>query len=332
MPDPIRVLHIHDAAMVASNLVDVARERGLPWLRTGIPWYYRHNWSGPAGRLVRMARRHVWDADLAVRSLTADVVHLHTGQLSLHTRWLRRPWVLHLHGTDIRTNQYLAQWERTIRYGVEHAAAVVYSTPDLRVHVERLTDRGIYLPVAVRLDRAPVWKPVEGRIIFASRWDPVKGAEKQIEVARQLRRLVPEAEILGLDWGQDAVVAKAVGVDLVPRMNYSDYRAWLASASVIVGQMHTALGASELEALSIGVPLLGGASPSFYPGLVHLSGSAPEEIAGAAAQALANPKRASETQKGREFIAAFHDAGRGVDSLLHLYAQILGRDKSGGEA
>lgn len=332
MPEQVRVLHVHDAAMVASNLVDVARELGHPWSRVDIPWYYRRDWNGLAGRLVRIMRRHVWDADLAIRSQAVDVVHLHTGQLSLHTRWLRSPWLLHLHGTDIRTNQYLPRWERTIRYGVERAHAVVYSTPDLREHVERLTDRAVYLPVTVRLDQAPTWRPVEQRIVFSSRWDSVKGAAQQIQVARELRRLAPDAEILGLDWGSETAEAEAAGVVLVPRMDYNTYRSWLASASVVVGQMHSILAASELEALAIGVPLFGGASPEFYPGLVHLSGTAPEEIAAAAVSALADPQGASELQKGREYIAAVHDARNGVESLLRLYGQILGGARISGKS
>lgn len=313
--------------MVGKNLVHSARLRGLPWSWTDIPWYYRREWSGLTGRLVRMTRRHVWDADLAVRSLVAaDVVHVHTGQLSLHTRWLRKPWVLHLHGTDIRTNQYLPGWEKTIRYGVERADAVVYSTPDLKEHVEKLTDRAIYLPVTVRLEDAPEWRPAQGRVIFASRWDAVKGAARQIAVAKELRILMPTAEILGLDWGSQTAEAEAAGVILVPKMEYSAYRAWLASASVVIGQMHSSLGASELEALAIGVPLFSGATPSFYPELKQLSGASPEEIAAGAAMALADPQAASAIQKGRHYIAAVHDAPRGVDTLLGVYSDLVDGD------
>ncbi|KRF04288.1 hypothetical protein ASH00_14370 [Arthrobacter sp. Soil782] len=206
---------------------------------------------------------------------------------------------------------------------MERADAVIYSTPDLREHVERLTNRGIYMPVTVRLNEAPVWSPTPGRVVFASRWDPVKGAEQQIAVAHALRKAAPDAEILGLNWGSDVASAQAAGVTLVPRMDYDSYRSWLASASVVVGQLAPILSASELEALAIGVPLLGGASSSFYPDLIRLSGTTSDEIVEGVLLAIADPQGASAAQRGRDYIAAVHDAGRGVEFLLELYEALI---------
>ncbi|WP_035775652.1 hypothetical protein, partial [Arthrobacter sp. H5] len=102
----IRAMHVHDAASVGHNLVAAAREQGLPWSMKSIPWYYRNQWRGLIKHPVLRARPIIWDGTLALQSLRTDVVHVHTGGLSPHTRWLRCPWVLHLHGTDVRTRQY----------------------------------------------------------------------------------------------------------------------------------------------------------------------------------------------------------------------------------
>jgi glycosyltransferase involved in cell wall biosynthesis len=293
---------------------------------TDIPWYYRKIWTGPLKHPALRARPVLWDGTLALKSMQTDVVHLHTGGLSPHMRWVRRPWVLHLHGTDVRSRQYDG-WGEKLRFGVKHAAAVLYSTPDLLPHVRNLGARSevAYFPVPVRLSHAPSWSPVPNRVIFASRWEEVKGGEALIDVARRIRAERPEAELLGIDWGKDAEAARSAGVKIVPKMPYEEYKTWLATAAVVVGQMTSILSASELEALSAGVPLVSSASREFYPDLVRLSDSSPEGVARAAVRILSEPVQASERQAGREFIAQHHDVKVGVQSLLKLYGRITGR-------
>ncbi|MHA7153629.1 glycosyltransferase family protein [Arthrobacter sp. TMN-50] len=327
-PDQIRALHVHDAASVGRNLVDVAVELGHPWTMTDIPWYFTRAWPGPTGHLVKRTRGAVWDATLGMQSLRADVVHLHTGGLSPHARWLRTPWILHLHGTDVRTRQYEGEWIPKLRYGIEHADQILYSTPDLKKHVENLTDRAAYLPVTVRLDRAPTWRPVAGRVIFASRWDPVKGAQDQIEVAVRLKKERPDLELLGLDWGAESERARDAGVTIVPTKSHDDYREWLATASVVIGQMIDVLGVSELEALAIGVPLVSSVNPENYPQLQLLSAAEPAGVAAGVLSVLDDVRKASSVQNGPGFIGQVHDAKVGVRTLLDLYSLAIEQRRS----
>lgn len=325
----ISALHVHDAASVGRNLVDYANESGLSWSTTDIPWYYRKAWSGPLRHPALRARPVVWDGSLALRAMRTDVVHLHTGGLAPHMRWVRTPWVLHLHGSDVRSRQYDG-WADRLHFGAENAAAVLYATPDLLPHVRNLNPRSEarYFPIPVRLDSAPHWTPTPNRVIFSSRWEEVKGGEAQIEVARRIRSECPEAEVLGLDWGKDADAARAAGVKLFPKMPYSEYKAWLGSAAVVVGQMTSILATSELEALSIGVPLVSSASPEFYPDLVHLSDQTPVGVAHAVTRLLADPEKGSRQQAGKKFIENHHDVKVGVRTLLELYGEVLGRNSA----
>lgn len=306
--------------------MDYANETGLGWSTTDIPWYYRKTWSGPLKHPALRTRPVLWDGSLALKAMQTDVVHLHTGGLSPHMRWVRRPWILHLHGSDVRSRQYDG-WADRLRFGAEHAAAILYATPDLLPHVRNLNPGSdiSYFPIPVRLDRAPRWTPIPNRVIFSSRWEEVKGGEAQLDVARRLRSECPKAELLGLDWGQDAEAARAAGVKLVPKMPYSDYKAWLGSAAVVVGQMTSILATSELEALSIGVPLVSSASSEFYPDLVLLSDQTPIGVARAAARLLANPQKGCRQQAGRKFIEEHHDVKVGVRTLLELYGKVTGR-------
>lgn len=322
----IRALHIHDAASTARNLVDYANETGQRWSTTDIPWYYRKSWTGPLKHPALRMRPVLWDGALAIESLRADVMHVHTGGLSPHMRWVKRPWVLHLHGSDVRSRQYDG-WEEKLRFGAERASAILYSTPDLAPHVLNLNAQSetIYFPVPVRLDQAPRWSPLPKRVIFASRWEEVKGGEAQVEVARRIKAQLPDTELLGLDWGQDAEAARQAGVRLLPKMPYQKYKEWLGTAAVVVGQMTSILSASELEALSIGVPLLTSASNEYYPDLIRLSDSNPEAVAHSAIEILADPEQASRHQAGTTFIAQHHDVSVGVRTLLKLYGRIIGQ-------
>lgn len=291
---------------------------------TDLPWYYRHTWSGVLKHPALRVRPVLWDATLTARSALQDIVHVHTGGLSPHMRWLRTPWVVHLHGTDVRTRQYDG-WSEKLQFGVQHAAAVLYSTPDLLPHVLELRPRTepIYFPGPVNLTAAPSWSPVPGRVIFASRWEADKGGSAQVQIAREIRARNPDAEVLGLRWGSDAEAARAAGVRLLPRMGADDYKKWLSSGAVVVGQMTGALGISELEALSIGVPLVSGALPAFYPDLRHLSDPTIDAVAEAALKVLGDPQTYSTFQQGRLFVAQKHDVVGRVNDLLKIYHDVL---------
>lgn len=323
-PSRISALHVHDAASVGRNLVNYANDTGQRWSITDIPWYYNKVWTGALKHPALRTRPIVWDGALALKSLRHDIVHLHTGGLSPHMRWVRRPWVLHLHGTDVRSRQYDG-WGEKLRFGADHAAGILYATPDLLPHVRNLRPRctTTYFPIPVRLDEAPLWSPVSNRVIFASRWEAVKGGEAQVDVARKIIAQRPNTELLGLDWGEDAAAARDAGVKLLPKKPYQEYKQWLATAAVVVGQMTSILATSELEALSIGVPLVSSASHDYYPNLVHLGDTTPEGVANAAVRALGSPEGTSRHQAGKEFIAGHHDVKVGVKLLLDLYGEIL---------
>lgn len=323
-PSGIRSLHVHDAAGVGADLVQTASEMGLSWRQVPIPSYYSWRWPGPLQHMLVRGRRFTWDAELAVRSGYFDVVHVHTGGLAPHARWLRSPWVLHLHGTDIRTRQYEPTWKEKIEFGLQHADRIVFSTPDLGEHLERFWHKTSYLPLTVRSDTLPQWTPVRGRVIFASRWDDVKGASEQIEIARQLHASNPLLELLGLNWGQRAFEAAAAGVRLVPRMNQIDYIRWLASGSVVVGQASRILSLSEMQALGIGAPLISSFDQSFYPLLRRLN--VREDLGSCVAaiqDALDDPVRAARAQEGQRYIADNHDPRVGVEKLLGIYRSIV---------
>jgi glycosyltransferase involved in cell wall biosynthesis len=256
---PIRVLHVNDVAGVASTAVARARADGLPW----------RLWTLPPVRgsalPVKLRRRSLDLARFHAAGRAADVLHVHYGLFGYYAWSVCRPYVLHLHGTDVRGNLSNHLLRPLVLAAIRRAGAVVYSTPDLAGEVRALRPDATWLPAPLSADveaePALVGRPMRPvdtpRIVFASRWDPVKGLARQLELARTLRRAHPRAELIGIEWGGGASAAAEAGVVLRPLMPAADFRALIAGADVVIGQLASgALGVADLEAMALGRPLV----------------------------------------------------------------------------
>ena len=320
-------LHVNDCAFTAQRLLIVAHERGYPWSFMPLASPPR-TWSGPVRRAQRAALGILWLAKLQTAALHHDLLHLHSGSILQHTRFVHRRFVLHLHGTDIRTLQYQPRMGPIIRDGLHRAEAVFYSTPDLREHVLPLRPDAELMPVPLLVDQLPRWSPSVPRpvIFFASRWEAVKGGPVQLEAARQLHRaLADRSELVGLNWGPQAPAAAAAGVRLLPRMAHEDYLTALSRATVVVGQSGGILAASELEALGIGTPVVIPVELPLYadaPPPLLASGSV--EVAVDGIRALLDGDVEPDPQLSRDWVQANHDAGHAVDTLVRTYCRIMG--------
>ena len=323
----VRVLYVNDAAFTGQRILERAARDGQPW-RFFPRAVADPGWSGPIGRLRFAARGAAWVARLALAAARVDLLHVHSGAMLKHTRFVPKPFVLHLHGTDIRTLQYDPAWRDSILWGVRKARAVVYSTPDLAEHILPHRPDAIYLPVPVTLSAlpAPAEAP-ERRVFFCSRWEDVKGLEYALAVARELvRGLPPGYEVTGLDWGPGADAARAAGGRLVPRMPHDQYLGFIAASAAVVGQSAGMIGSSELEALGIGVPVYVPLRPGLYPDAPPVGGGADAfEHAEAVAAALVSDLAAGirDTKAGPAWIARTHETELAYRRLAALYPTLV---------
>ncbi|MDO5721353.1 MAG: hypothetical protein Q4P06_02275 [Actinomycetaceae bacterium] len=265
----MKVLHINDVARIGTLLVRQAHQEGLDWQLYDIA-RTDPNWSARTRLLRKAARGLVWEAGLARRAATADLLNVHGGNVPRHTSWVPKPYVLHLHGSDVRTVRLQPEQGKIIDRAIARAKQVYYTTPDLAEHAVPLRPDAQLQPIVVDVDAVPFSEdvPQVTKVIFPSRWGPEKGGELQIEVAVALRRaLGADVRLEGLDWGSNAArAAREAQVTLLPKMGYAQYLQWLSTATVSIGQNTGIMGVSELEAIATGVPLVMPLNPRWYDG------------------------------------------------------------------
>lgn len=322
----VKVLHVNNIARIGSALVRQARSRGLDWslydtARTD------SRWSARTRALRRALRGAAWETGLARRALGTDLLDVHGATVTAHTRWLRLPYVLHLHGSDIRQRQYEERYAPLVRRAVLEACDVYYTTPDLAEHVAGLRQEATLQPVIVDTTEIPQAVAADGpaRFLFPSRWDASKGGAMQIAVLAALRSAYGGSLLLeGLDWGQDAGQAAAHGVKLLPKMGHGAYVRWIASGTAAIGQMTGCMGVSELEAIGSGVSLIMALNPQWYDGahpttrdVPVLAGPvAPAEAVDAIVEAVGQVLNGERVNGGRQWVAEHHSPAAAVDRLL----------------
>jgi len=318
-------LHVNDCAFTAERLLAVARSRGWRWRFQPVAARGR-TWNGPVATAQKAALGAAWLARLGVRASTVDLLHVHSGSVLRHSRLVPKRYVLHLHGTDIRTLQYQPSWQAVIRDGVRDALAVLYSTPDLAEHVLPLRPDARYLPVPITVDELPLWVPRTDRrpvVVFASRWDASKGAV-QLELARALvRALDGQADVVGLDWGETTAEAVAAGVRLEPRRDHEGYLRLLAEADVVVGQGGGILAASELEALGTGAPLVLPVDLPLYVDLAPPVAGGSVDGAVDAVRSLLQGGPDDGAAARRDWVRRHHSSADRADTVAEVYRDAL---------
>lgn len=258
---------------------------------------------------------------IAAHTARAQVVHVHFATTVRRLKpWFvpRRPYVLHLHGTDIRTLWLDPVRRRTIQAYIDGAAHVYYSTPDNEENARAARPDAEYLPVFVEPRQLPTWRPA-GYVAFASRWEDVKGLSEMLEVAGHLVKA--GLDVRGLDWGPGAMDAARIGVTLVPRAPHDDYLRFLSGANVVVGQASRILSVSELEAMAIGVPLA--AVGKHFPGpdgnALPIREGTVTDVTDAVIADFADPAGAQKMLGSREWTLTHHTADRYIPSVLRTY-------------
>lgn len=305
----LRVLQLGDVAGVAQRLALALAEAGVDsgfrdFPRIGARW---PRWLKPLaypirGFVAENVAYEIWMADWR-----PDVVHVHWLPNALIGPELNKreiPWVLHVHGSDVR---HMERWRQRL---LDRAPAVFYATPDLA----GIRSDAVYLPVPIRevtVAAEPKWD-----VLLSARASREKGPAVAFEAARMLKARYPELRIAAVDGP-----AFEQGPERLPWMEPDAFLRTLASARVVVGQFAIgALGVTDLQAMMLGRPLVTWVRPDLYDDAppVHVART-PAEITQAVLDALEWP------QDGREWVRRHHDPQMIAERAIGVYREVLAR-------
>lgn len=320
-----KILHLGDVANTGTNLVASARIMGRNWALRDLP--AAPSLTSPSA----WARRGEDALRYATDGTHPDLVHIHYGPNGYYGKLKRAPYVLHLHGTDLRQDLHRPLIGDAERFALKHATQLIVATPDLLEAAKDLDENAVYLPNPLPLamyrrqtasgGRAPV-EVLDGTIFFSARWDDSKGGLELVELAREL--VSAGHQVVGVDWGTYAREAREAGVTLLPRMTPAQFERRLAQSEVVVGQFnYGALGISDLETLAAGRPLVGWVDPELEPGVPAHSVRI-EDAAAAVGDLLVNGARSATLgAQGRTWVLEERSPIGAVERLEELYGTIL---------
>ncbi|MFZ1381195.1 MAG: glycosyltransferase [Scrofimicrobium sp.] len=318
-----RVLHLGNVANTGANMVATARSEGRSWALRELP-------ASPSLRSASAWLSRGKDAlDYMTHIPTPDLVHVHYGPNGYYGSLKNSPFVLHLHGTDLRVDLNRPLLGDLEKHSLKKAAAVVVATPDLLEAAREIRPDARWIPNSLPLAAFVELKRGDSAteeccgVFFSARWDDSKGGLPLIELAKKL--IDDGTEVVGVEWGDYSELARKVGVKLLPRMTPSEFRAAMAQSSVIVGQFFTgSLTISDLEGLATGRPLVTqvDADAEQDAPLINTSLDNAHEAIGTL---LAD--RSSRKELGhlaQAWVASERSPIRTMEALEYVYQQVLG--------
>lgn len=320
------VLHLGNVANTAANAVTWARRSGRNWALRLIP--PAPDLSAPSAWFSRASDAHRY----AFLTKSPKLAHIHYGPNGYYGELKRSPYIVHLHGSDLRVDLNRRGLGTLERRALKHADFVVVATPDLLEAARELRPDARWVPnsvpTAAYLDsllRPPRFDALATNptVFFSARWDDSKGGRDLVDLARAL--VCEKISVVGLDWGHYAEDARSAGVDLLPLMRPIEFTAAMGRANVVVGQFgNGALTISDLEAMTTGVPVV-----------THLTNSAEKEAplinrgahqATAAILDLLNNRDQAMTlgRAARDWVLANRSPETTLQSLESVYRSVLG--------
>ncbi len=227
-----------------------------------------------------------------VEEVGASVVVLDPAlPLGLVGRWLRRPYVVVVHGAEIAVPGGLPVSQAALRVVLSHAVHVIVGGEYVRAEAERVVRRRLaatQIPPGVDVERfrpldasgrakarAVFGLPVDARLVVGvGRLVPRKGFDVLVEAAASLARGRPDLVVAVAGTGRQAselqrrVRDSGVPVRLLGRISDDDLPLLHGAADVFAGPCRTrwrgleqeGFGIVFLEAAASGVPALAGAS------------------------------------------------------------------------
>ncbi|MBN9492682.1 glycosyltransferase family 4 protein [bacterium] len=308
----MRIAELNDIAYVATELTGALRERGhdVTLIR---PRLIGATLAPAIKPLVAPARIDDWL--FLARKISRgnyDAVHIHYAYLGIVGVLGRFPFILHCHGTDLRSSTPFTR--PLIAQALAKARHVFYSTPDLAAFVKPQRPDAEFLPNPINTDRfAPRPLTHEAADVFvACALTANKGVETILAACQQLARTRPDIRITAIAGGEATAAFDAIpNVTLISPHLRSKRPGILGRHRVAVGQIYEgAVGMAELEALACARPVV----THFTYDHVYdvpppfVQANSPGQVAAAVGRLLDDPALAQTIgASSRDWLVAHHD-------------------------
>jgi len=248
----LRVVHAHDQCGIAVNLCSIGAQKREFWLR--VPRLPEYGSFPPL-----LTKSFGVGAELLARGLAALVganLHIHGGHLSAFCLRTQIPYILHLHGSEIRQFStggapFFSATKETEK-AIGKAKAVIYSTPDLASFIKPIRGDATWLPIA--LDNTHVGtlsKQVDfADLFFPHVWTSAKGVGRLVDLVKSLQLSQKKPlKMVGIALGDHQETARQLGFQLVPPTSRIGHIQRMLDSRVVIGQGSGVPGATDLEAI-----------------------------------------------------------------------------------
>lgn len=319
---------VNDVARVAE-----AEVRLMAGSRFKIDYYPLPAFAASRRRLMRMLA-----APLRLLSYLPTVRALRVGRYDcLHVHWVSqgvvalavgRPFVIHAHGSDLHQNFKWILARTVSRHVLRKASRIIYVTPNLATYLAEYKDKTVLVgnPVDEPKRFAVPLTELTNVLIFA-RLDPIKGVDIIFSTIEQLSR---RYQVTALAWGplaKDYQLRYSETVTFVKPVPHERIFEFLSGYDAVIGQMHQGiLGLSELEVMSMGLPLITAVDPNLYeadPPPVLLARNS-DEILRIVAQLSESPASVhSLLAQARDWVRRHHSPIEHRRALEEIYSAVV---------
>jgi glycosyltransferase involved in cell wall biosynthesis len=271
----MRVLHVHQIAHIPQLLVRHLRSNG-------IDCDFTEN-AGPSIKGYDIVHGHY-----ALNRSTLKAFRL--------ARKYRIPFILHCHGSDLRTLTGTGRaglpfhYRRISEHVRKYSSRILLSTPDLL----EFEPRGEYIPNPVDLDRFRPMPEIakSGRHLICG---------KQVKGSKLLEFIRPDVQYDCVNTGYKFDFPE--NVNILPYVDYSEFDRFLNRYRDMIGTVGDVISMARLEAMACGVRTF----TDFDPAFAKFYGGQ-------------NPDLASDP---REFVREFHRPEIPVRQLIRIYGETL---------
>lgn len=333
----MKVLHVHDVAFVASNLVAGLKNIGIDAYlyeikkvtNTGIPKWVRQ----PLNFILKFLE--IFRFKRFLNKHQFDIIHIHFGSFAYLALFNKVPYYLHIHGTDIREYIRRPILGFIIQQGLLRAEKVFFTTPDLESLILPYRMDAIFFPNPIDTD---FFKPsgnldnvVNHDIFVISKIDKYKGVKEFLKSIDLLWDEYADTKVLTFGFGNALEEAREffekhsgrTELKVIGAVSHKNMIKLINGSKLILGQLGTGiLTCSELEAMACGKPVVCNfAFSGKYqndPPIVFAKNSleAKEKLV----LLLADPSLAEATGKaGRVWINDYHKKETVAEMLISFY-------------